>query len=373
MKLVTKKLLFLFLVSFSLTACADLNYLWNSSKGQLDLFLKKVPLKKARKIYSLTDEEATKISLVPEIKNYAKNTLKMDIDDQIYSSYVQLDKPYVTYLLRVSPAYELKAYTWTFPIVGTVPYKGFFKKEDAIKEAKSFSKEKYDVLVRGVSAYSTLGWFEDSILSSMLRYDEVNFTTVIFHELAHTVLFFKDHINFNERFAEFVGRKATLSFYKYREEGEDSKKVKDMLNSWEDELTFSSFMVSEYEKLDQWYKDNKGHITPEQKENRIKEIQDRFVQEIQPQLLTDHYDYFSQIELNNAILLSYRSYNFKMEEFEALFNSSEINGNIKAFIDFCFQFQAEKDPESALSLFLKKQKIKEQLESILETEIKIDK
>ena len=364
----TKKVLALFLCLSLLTSCADLSYLWGASKGQLGLILKKVSIEKAMEIYTFTPEERAKINLVSEIKDYAKKHLEMDIDDQIYSSYVKLDKPYVTYLLRVSSAYELKPYIWTFPITGAVPYKGFFKKEEAIEEAKSFSKEKYDVFVRGVTAYSTLGWFEDSILSSMLRYEEINFTTMIFHELAHTVLFFKDHINFNERFAEFIGRKAALSFYKSRE-GENSKKAQDMLNSWRDELIFSSFTVSEYEKLDQWYKDNKGSITPEQKKKRIRSIQDRFLQDIQDQLITSYYDYFPKIELNNAKLLSYRSYNFKMDEFEMIFNSQKINKNIKAFIDFCFQFQSEPDPEKALSLFLKKQDIQKKIQFILETEI----
>ena len=339
-----------FILLLSLTSCADFGYLWDSSKGQLGLLLNKVSLEKALEKHSFTEEERTKIKLVSEIKAYAKNNLEMDIDDQIYSSYVQLDTSYVTYLLRVSSAYELKAYKWTFPIVGSVPYKGFFKKAEALKEAKSFPKEKYDVFVRGVTAYSTLGWFEDSILSSMLRYEESDFTTMIFHELAHTVLFFKDNINFNERFAEFVGRKAALSFYKYRE---DSKKVQDMRAHWQDELIFSSFMVAEYESLNQWYKENKGNITAEQKNRRIQDIQDRFLQDIQPQLTTKRYDYFPQIELNNAKLLSYRSYNFKMDEFETLFNSPKINQNIKSFIDFCLKFQSEKDPEKALSSSIK--------------------
>lgn len=364
----TKKVLALLLCLSLLASCVDLSYLWGASKGQLGLILKKVSIEEALEIYTFTKEERAKIKLVSEIKDYAKKHLEMDIDDQIYSSYVKLDKPYVTYLLRVSSAYELKPYIWTFPVTGSVPYKGFFKKEEAIAEAKSFSKEKYDVFVRGVTAYSTLGWFEDSILSSMLRYEETSFTAMIFHELAHTVLFFKDHINFNERFAEFTGRQAALSFYKSRE-GENSKKAQDMLSNWRDELIFSSFMVSEYEKLDQWYKDNKGNITPEQKKKRIQDIQDRFLQDIQDQLITNHYDYFPKIELNNAKLLSYRSYNFKMDEFEMIFNSPEINKNIKAFIDFCFQFQSEPDPEKALSLFLQKQEIQKKIKSILETDI----
>ena len=313
---------------------------------------RRIPISKALEKYEFTEEEKKKLNLVSEIKKFATEKLQMDIDKDIYSSYIQLEGDYVSYLLRVSLANELKAHKWNFPIIGSASYKGFFDKEEAKSEAESFPKEKYDVFVRGVTAYSTLGWFEDAVLSSMLSYSESNFVTVIFHELVHTVLFFKSHIDFNERFAEFLGRKSALLFYLDRE-GENSETVKRLLMEWEDELLFSSFMVEEYDKLDQWYKDNKNSITPEIKKARLKEIQNRFITNIQAQLKTEKYSYFPKLELNNAILLSYRSYNYNMEEFEKLFNSSLINQNVKTFIEYCSQFKDEEDPEAALSQAVK--------------------
>ena len=216
----------LFLSFLLFTACSfDIGYLWSVSQGQLDLISRRVSIGKALKQYDFTEEEKKKLKLVSEIKAFARKKLKMDISDSIYTTYVQLNQPYVTYLLRVSSAYELKAYKWEFPIVGSVPYKGFFEKEDAKEAARSFPKEKYDVYLRGVRAYSTLGWMGDSVLSSMLSYREVDFVVMIFHELAHTALFFKDHIDFNERFAEFIGRRAAIQFY-LDKEGEQSETVK---------------------------------------------------------------------------------------------------------------------------------------------------
>ena len=343
------KPLFFLLSCSQFTACSlDISYLWNVSRGQMDLLSRRVSIEKALEKYDFSEEEKKKLKLVSEIKTFAREKLKMDIDDDVYSSYVQLDQPYVTYLVRVSLAYELKAYQWSFPVVGSVPYKGFFNKDKALEEAQSFPKKKYDVYLRGVSAYSTLGWFEDSILSSMLSYKESDFVVTIFHELIHTVLFFKDHINFNERFAEFLGRKAALLFY-LDKEGPDSETVKTMHGEWEDELLFSSFMVQEYKALDQWYKENKGKINPERKQKRLKAIQDRFLSDIQPKLKLNQYNYFLKIKLNNAILLSYRTYNYNMEEFEKLFASPLVNKNIKAFIEYCAQFEKEEDPEEALS------------------------
>ena len=336
---------YLFFLFFS--GC-QISYLWHVSLGQMELLGDRVAIEKALEKYEFNEDEKEKLLLISEIKIFAREKLQMDIEEDLYSSYVHLERPYVSYLLRVSPIYELKAHEWNFPVIGSAPYKGFFDKEKAKKEAKFFPTEEYDVYIRGVSAYSTLGWFNDPIFSSMLSYGKNDFVVMIFHELVHTVLFFKDQINFNERFAEFLGRKATLFFY-LEKEGPESETVKRMRKEWKDELLFSSFMVQEYQSLSQWYENKKGKINSEMKQKRLKAIQDRFVMEVQPQLETDQYNYFSEIQLNNARLLSYRSYSYNMEEFERLFTSPVINKNIKTFIDYCTQFEKEENPEEAFS------------------------
>ena len=338
----------LFCVMFLFLTACQVGYLWHVSMGQMDLLSKRVSIEKALEKYDFSAEEKSKLKLVSEIKTFARDTLKMDIDEDIYTSYVQLENSYVSHLLQVAPAYELKAYEWDLPVVGRVPYKGFFDKEKAQEEAQKFSQEGYDTYLRGVKAYSTLQWFDDPILSSMLTYSESDFVTMIFHELAHTVLFFKNHINFNERFAEFIGRKSAILFYRQKE-GNNSATVKKMQAEWEDELLFSSFIQQEYELLRKWYIKNKGNITPEMKQKKLSSIQELFRVEIQPGLKTRGYDYFAYITLNNARLLPYRAYSYNMEEFETLFNSPGVNGNIKKFIEYCSQFEDEENPERAFS------------------------
>ena len=350
----------LFISSTALVGC-DFSYISHVGYNQAVLLGRRVPIETALKEYPLTEDEKKKLQMISELKAFARENLKLDINEKVYSSYVQLERPYVTYLLRVSSAYELKAYQWNFPVAGSFPYKGFFSKEKAKKAARAFPPEEYDTLVRGVSAYSTLNWFDDPVLSSMLSYSETDFVATIFHELAHTVLFFKNHVNFNERFAEFTGRKATELFYISRE-GEDSETAQELRQRWKDELLFSAFMVKEYEDLSKWYKEGKGHITPEMKTKRLRDIQDRFLSQIRPQINSNRYDYFHKIKLNNAILLSYRSYNFKMDEFERLYDLS--GKDIPSFIENCAQFEFAEDPEVALKLAVNKmsfQAVKEKL------------
>ena len=335
----------LFLSLLFLAGCSlDLPYLWHISRGQTDLLLNTVSIKEALKKYKFTKEERAKLELIPKLKTFARSTWGKDVDESIYSSYAHLDRPYVTWVLRASPPYKLKAYKWDFPVIGQAPYKGFFDKEMAKEEARSFVKKGYDILLRGVTAYSTLSYFDDPILSSMLSYKESDFVALIFHELAHTVLFFKDHINFNERFAEFVGRKTAELFYLKQN---NKEMAQNMRAEWRDEALFSVFMSKEYNSLDKWYKEKEGKINKEMKEKRLKEIQERFARDIQPQLQTESYNYFPSLKLNNALLLSYRSYKYNMEEFEKLFN--QVGQSLKAFIEYCAPFEKEEDPEKAFS------------------------
>lgn len=348
----TKTGLKISILSFSflfLNGC--LSYLWHASNNHIKLMSRRISIERALEKYSFSKDEREKLKMIPKIKHFAKTKLGMDIDEDVYSTYIQLGRPYVTYLLRVSEAYALKPYTWYFPVVGRVPYKGFFDKELAKREAKTFPPDRYDTIVRGVTAYSTLGWTEDSVLSSMLLYNKGDFTVTVFHELAHTVLFFSSHINFNERFAEFVGRKSAELFFR-AEEGENSKTLQIMRKQWADELIFSAFMEKEYNLLDQWYKNNKGKITVQLKAKRLKEIQERFLSRIQPQMKTSRYNYFSGIRLNNARLLSYRAYNYRMDEFEKLY--ALVGKDMKAFIEVCSQFDGEKNPEAELSRSISK-------------------
>lgn len=381
-----KRWVFLLFIHPLLSACPikDLDYLWHVSQGQLDLLSQRVPIEQALKEANLSEEAKNKLRLIDEIKNFVQDHLELEIDENIYSSYVQLEEPYVSWLIRVSPAYQLKAFKWSFPFVGSVPYKGFFNREMAEQELENFPKEHYDTYLRGVRAYSTLSWFEDPILSSMLDMSESGFAKMIFHELAHTVLFFKNHVDFNERFAEWLAGKALLLFYLERE-GKESKTVKKIKLQEEDTLLFSDFIEKEYLALKSWYerhnenlaknstkkppenlaekppkkqpknpidkrqnKRQEGRLTPALKQKRLKEIQARFLTEIRPKLKTASFLYFSKIKLNNAVLLSHRSYNYKMDDFERIFHLPKVNQNIKAFVSYCAQFEKEKNPEAAL-------------------------
>jgi predicted aminopeptidase len=123
-----------------------------------------------------------KLQLVLAVREYARDVLKFNVGGS-YSSYSFVDRPDLTYIVLAAPKTELRPYTWWFLIVGSVPYKGFFSKAEAEAEIERLKAEGYDTNMRTSAAFSTLGWFDDPLLSHLLKYDKVALTDIVFHEL----------------------------------------------------------------------------------------------------------------------------------------------------------------------------------------------
>ncbi|MCB0341842.1 MAG: aminopeptidase [Pseudobdellovibrionaceae bacterium] len=285
-----------------------------------------------------------KLQLALDARQFAEKNLGLTPTDN-YTTYVDLDRPYVTWVLRAAPAYELKPHTWWYPIVGSMPYRGFYSEQEAHDAAKEFPKEKYDTYVRGVSAYSTLGWFDDPILSSMLRYRDHDLVNVIIHETVHATIFIKGHANFNESLATFLGNKGTELYYLERE-GPNSKTVKVIRDENHDDQLFSQFIGHELKQLQAWYENTPELTIKSEKENRIQQIKDRFKNELQPKLLSQKYDQFTSRPLNNANLLSYKTYFHDLSDFEKL--AIEFDGDFKKLIAACKKLEGTGDPAKEL-------------------------
>jgi len=180
-----------------------LTYLAKSGISQLKILTNREDINSVLKNNNLPPETRDKLLLVRQVRDFCFNELGLK-PTKNYSSFVQLEDKYVSYLLRVSPKYELKTYKWSFPIVGSFPYLGFFDKQDAIDEQQKFKDKSYDTYVRGVTAFSSLGWFNDPVLSSMMNYENPDLVNLIIHETVHSTLFIKNHASFNERLATFL-------------------------------------------------------------------------------------------------------------------------------------------------------------------------
>lgn len=305
----------------------------------------RVPLEKALKNDKLSLEQKEKLQLASKAKDFSQESLGL-VSNGNYSSFVALKRDAVTYVVQVAYADKLKSHKWNFPFVGKVPYKGYFKKELAEKEAKKFSTHEYDTWIRGVKAYSTLGWFKDPVTSPMLTYREVDLVETIIHELVHTTIYLKDQADFNERLATFIGIEGAKIFYTEKEGRDSPTKIQIELEQ-KDLHLFSKFITDEISKLRSWYQDHNSEEIKETKENRILEIQERFDKKLKPHLHTEIFSHFSKIKLNNAILMSYDTYVSDLSEFEDLYE--KLKRDLPLFIKVVTEkLKNSKNPSSDL-------------------------
>ena len=144
-----------------------------------------------------------KLRQVQNIVRFSRE--RMALDDSIrFDRYVEVGSEYVTWVVYASPPYRMESKTWCYLFVGCAPYRGFFDQQDALEFADLLREDGFDTYVAGVRAYSTLGWFKDPILSSMLNSDHLSLASLIFHESAHGRIWIKGDVAFNESFASFV-------------------------------------------------------------------------------------------------------------------------------------------------------------------------
>jgi predicted aminopeptidase len=192
-----------------LSSCADLGYYWQSVEGHVAL------IKAARPIDDwLADSETpeklkAKLALTQKIRAFAAEELKLP-DNPSYKRYADLKRKAVVWNVVAAPALSLKLKTWCFPVAGCVGYRGYFLEAEAILEAEVLKKQGFDVSVYGVPAYSTLGWSNwaggDPLLNTFIGYPEGELARIVFHELAHQVVYVADDTAFNESFATAVER-----------------------------------------------------------------------------------------------------------------------------------------------------------------------
>lgn len=329
-----------------LSGC-QVTYLVKSAYSQVSLLNHREPIEEALKNPNLSDEAKRKLRLAMDAHTFAETQLGLKHTDN-YTTFVQLDRPYVTYVVAAAMRTELKAYHWWFPIVGSLPYKGYFNPEDAKAEANGLKERGYDTYTRGVSAYSTLGWFRDPLLSSMLTYKDYDLVNTIIHETTHATIYIKSQADFNERLAVFFGNKGAEEFYRARE-GTDSKTLKMMQDDLHDEHLFATFIAAEMKALEAWYRERQDvNIDETVRRARLTEIQTRFASEVRPKLLDpESYRNFDKIEINNARLMNYRLYFESLDDFEVVFK--KLGSDFRKMLDYCKSLESASDPKATLA------------------------
>jgi len=178
------------------------DYYWQGAAGQLEILSRAKPI---ADVIGASDDVTLRARLarVQEIRVYASRELALP-DNASYTRYSDLGRPFVVWNVFAAPTLALTPRQWCFPVAGCVNYRGYFNEADARAEAARLAAAGDDVWVSGVPAYSTLGYFDDPVLSTFVRWPETEVARMVFHELAHQVVYVKDDSTFNESFAVTV-------------------------------------------------------------------------------------------------------------------------------------------------------------------------
>ena len=186
-----------------LGGCSALGYYAQAVRGQIDLLRRATPIEQELASDAVAPDLKARLRAVVRIRAFASRELGLP-DNDSYKRYADLGRSYAVWNVFAAPEFSVEPITSCFPIAGCVSYRGYFAEADAQAAAAALRERGYDVYVGGVPAYSTLGWFDDPVLSTFIRYPEAELARLMFHELAHQLLYVKDDTRFYESFAVSV-------------------------------------------------------------------------------------------------------------------------------------------------------------------------
>ncbi len=302
-------------------------------KGQVYIVMNSRPVEDCLKDKQFQDSLKKKLLLIEDIRKYAMDSLGLKNSPNYTSVYDQKNKPAIWVLTACEP-FELKIKSWWFPVVGRVPYKGFFSKEEAEAEQVSLILQGYDTKLGSTNGWSTLGWFRDPILSTMLYQSEGNLAELILHELTHSTVFVKDNIQYNENLANFVGETGAKKFLAFKF-GKKSAQFIRYTNEQQDELTYNQYILRSLKKLDSLYKtltvDQRIYEKKSKKEKLILAI----VLGVQDLALNNKIRYIKiskrALLCKNAFFMEFIRYDSEHDLFEEKFRRN-AGSNLKTFI-----------------------------------------
>jgi predicted aminopeptidase len=330
--LVLKKILlafFIILLMLGIYYHDLVSYGWMQAKGQATILMNVQEVEDVLKDPAFPDSLKSRIRLIEEIKQFGVDSLGLEPSKNYTTFYNQHGKPLI-WVINASERYRINAYKWSFPILGTFPYKGYFDSTRAVREEKVLKQQGFDTDIGEVSAWSTLGYLKDPILSSMLRRREGSLANLILHELTHGTLFVKNDLELNENLASFVGDLGAIQFLKQKY-GPESKELRTYEFSKKYNDAYSQHMLRGISKLDSLYnsfeKSRYDSLTKDKLKNQVilKILTDADTLFADKKTLKTKSRWDAKNMPNNAYFISYQTYKSKQnmfrEEFETRFNS----------------------------------------------------
>ncbi|HEY0962712.1 MAG TPA: aminopeptidase [Pseudomonadales bacterium] len=311
--------------------CNTLGYYRQAISGQLYILSNREAIDAMLARPDLDPDLRGRLEQVTAVRRFAAAELDLPASS-MYSTYVALDRPYVVWNVFAAPEFSMRPRSWCYPIAGCVSYRGYFNEADAVGFAEALRSEGgLDVYIGGVSAYSTLGWFSDPVLSTIIRRQDHQLAALIFHELAHQVAYAPGDTEFNESFATAVEREGQRRWLQARanasERAEVEERIAQELQRQEEFVALVQQTVADLEKLYQ------SGMEPDAmrlaKSTRLDKLGADYA------ALKEQWDGYSGYDawfaggVNNAQLATVNTYNKLVLSFTALLDS--VDGHLPTF------------------------------------------
>jgi predicted aminopeptidase len=303
-----------------LSGCGTIGYYYQSVHGHLSL------MQQSRPIKELLQEAATdpglrrRLELVLEVREFASIQLGLPVNDS-YHSYAALDRKAVVWNVVATPEFSLAPKQWCYPVVGCASYRGYFSQEQARQYGEGLERDGLDVAVEPAAAYSTLGWFDDPLPSTVIHWPEPQLVGLIFHELAHQQLYAAGDSAFNEAFASAVEQVGVERWYSSRD---DAAGLERWRKRQERKQGFIRLLLQAREQLLQLYaKDRPAAGMRRQKSAGFAQLRQDYLKLKEKWGGYDGYDHWFRRELNNARLASVATYSEWVPAFLALLKQSD--------------------------------------------------
>lgn len=328
---VRRSLLTLFLLAcLPMSGCGTLGYYSQAVSGHFRLMSARVPIADVIADPETPEAVRDRLRVALAAREFAVTELGLP-DNGSYTRYVQLDRAAVVYNVFAAPEFSLQPETWCFPVAGCVVYRGYFARERAEHEAARYTERGYDTWVGGATAYSTLGRFEDPLLSTMLYQDDARLAAQLFHELAHQRLYVKGDSAFNEAFATAIEEEGVRRWLRQLDRPEE-------LVAWEAfgqrVLSFEQLLARTRARLQEVYSSG----APEEEMRAAKaEVFARLVRDYEALKASwdgwNGYDGWFEAPLNNARLIPSATYRSLVPAFRILLHQAD--GDLERFYDAC--------------------------------------
>ena len=307
--------------------CSTVGFYWQAAAGHTSLMSRRVPIDEVLADPETDEALRTRLTQALAIRQFAVEELGLP-DNRSYSSYADLERPYVTWNVFAAPRYSVEPRNWCYPVAGCISYRGYCREEAAKKESQRLADKGFDTYYGGATAYSTLGRFADPVLNTMLRGGEMELAAVLFHELAHQVVYRAGDATFSESFASFVEREGVRRYLEHIERPEAYEGYLARLARQED---VARIMVATRTRLAALY----ASTDDEEALAAGKAAEFERLREVHRELRDESwggytgYDRYFASPLNNANLVSVATYHRLVPAFAALLD--EVGGDLPAF------------------------------------------